>query len=233
MISSHLNSGPTIWMWLSRLDSVYPNLLFLQFWWLCANISFSLLFSGLLLQGLICCTFRDGLLHTLVVMSYLNSCYLLITFRNLTILFCPLASKRHFLPENCCSLMFSLFQTILCKEMIPGNQLKRAHLPPTTMPFFSILTLGNQNFSRSSSMSAQSVYYIRYWCKKASCKESESVKFDLDADRIWGRIWMKENKTQRRTLFFLQNHLSHNLFHQVLRHPEEMLQVVCSNAGSF
>lgn len=44
-----------------------------------------------------------------------------------------------------------------------------------------------------------------------------------------------DKKTRRNLVIFFSSKslLFHNLFHQVLRHPEEMLLVVLSNAGSF
>ncbi len=60
-----------------------------------------------LLQGSTCCVFRDGILHTLVVMSgYLSYCCLSIISNRSN--HSPLTSTRHFCPHNCRSLdMFS------------------------------------------------------------------------------------------------------------------------------
>ncbi len=54
-----------------------------------------------LLQGSMCCLFRDGILHTLVVTSgYFSYCCLSIISNQSA--HSPLAS-RHFRPHNCCS----------------------------------------------------------------------------------------------------------------------------------
>ncbi len=56
-----------------------------------------------LLQGSTCCVFRDGVLHTLVVMSgYLSYCCLSI-ISNQSV-HSPLISTRYFHPHNCRSL---------------------------------------------------------------------------------------------------------------------------------
>ncbi len=53
-----------------------------------------------LLQGSTCCTFRDGILHTLIVMSgYLSYCCLSIISNQSA--HSPLTSTRHFRPHNC------------------------------------------------------------------------------------------------------------------------------------
>ncbi len=58
---------------------------------------------GLLLQGSMCCAFRDGILHTLVVTSgYLSYCCLSIISNQSA--HSPLTSTRHFHPHNCRSL---------------------------------------------------------------------------------------------------------------------------------
>ncbi len=58
-----------------------------------------------LLQGLMCCVFRDGILQILVVTSgYLSYCCLSIISNSLSILLWPLTSTRHFGPHNCRSL---------------------------------------------------------------------------------------------------------------------------------
>ncbi len=48
-----------------------------------------------LLQGLMCCTFRDGILHILVVTSY--CCLSIISNQSAH---SPLTSTRHFRPHN-------------------------------------------------------------------------------------------------------------------------------------
>ncbi len=61
-----------------------------------------------LLQGLMCCAFRDGILHTLVVTSaYLSYCCLFIISNQSA--HSPLASTRYFRPHNCCSLDIFFF----------------------------------------------------------------------------------------------------------------------------
>ncbi len=56
-----------------------------------------------LLQGSMCCVFRDGILHTLVVTSgYLSYCCLSIISNQSA--HSPLTSTRHFHPHNCRSL---------------------------------------------------------------------------------------------------------------------------------
>ncbi len=55
-----------------------------------------------LLQGSTCCAFRDGILHTLVVMrGYLSYCFLSISNQSANF---PLTSTRPFRPHNCRSL---------------------------------------------------------------------------------------------------------------------------------
>ncbi len=64
-----------------------------------------------LLQGLTCCVFRDGILHTLVVTSgYLSYCCPSIIPTSLPILLWPLTATRHFRPHNCSSLDIFYFQ---------------------------------------------------------------------------------------------------------------------------
>ncbi len=85
-----------------------------QFWWACANCSLRFLFladrSGNLvwtsaavahlLQGLTCCAFRDGILHTLVVTNgYLSNCYLSV-ISNQSV-HSPRTLTRNFRPHNC------------------------------------------------------------------------------------------------------------------------------------
>ncbi len=61
-----------------------------------------------LLQGSMCCAFRDDILHSLVVTSdYLSYCCLSIIF-NPSAHF-PLTSTRHFRPHNCRSLDIFFF----------------------------------------------------------------------------------------------------------------------------
>ncbi len=56
-----------------------------------------------LLLGSMCCAFRDGILHSLVVMSgYLSYCCLSIISNQSAL--SPLTSTRHFHPHNCRSL---------------------------------------------------------------------------------------------------------------------------------
>ncbi len=56
-----------------------------------------------LLQGSMCCAFRDGILHVLVVTSvYLSYCFLSI-ISNQSVHY-PLTSTKHFRPHNCRSL---------------------------------------------------------------------------------------------------------------------------------
>ncbi len=56
-----------------------------------------------LLQGSMCCVFRDGILHTLVVTSgYLSYCCVSIISNQSA--HSPLTSTRHFRPHNCHSL---------------------------------------------------------------------------------------------------------------------------------
>ncbi len=56
-----------------------------------------------LLQGSMCCVFRDSILHTLVVTSgYLSYCCLSIISNQSA--HSPLTSIKHFLPHNCHSL---------------------------------------------------------------------------------------------------------------------------------
>ncbi len=56
-----------------------------------------------LLQGSMCCAFRDGILHTLVVTcGYLSYCFLSIISNQSA--HSPLTSTRHFHPHNCRSL---------------------------------------------------------------------------------------------------------------------------------
>ncbi len=99
------NSDPTIWM--SQKKSAVAHLL----------------------QGLTCCAFRDGILHTLVVTSgYLSYCYLSIISNSLPILLCSLTSSRHFR---------------LAPTTTPRSKSLKTH-------FFPILMLG-LNFSKSSS----------------------------------------------------------------------------------
>ncbi len=61
-----------------------------------------------LLQGSMCCVFRDGILHTLVVTSgYLSYCCLSIISHQSA--HSPLTSTRHFRPHNCRSLDIFFF----------------------------------------------------------------------------------------------------------------------------
>jgi len=56
-----------------------------------------------LLQGSMCCAFRDGILYTLVVTSgYLSYCCLSIISNQSA--HSPLTATRHFHPHNGCSL---------------------------------------------------------------------------------------------------------------------------------
>ncbi len=90
-----------------------------QFWWSCVNCILRVLSwqeqhpvwssaaGAHLLQGSMCCVFRDGILHTLVVTSgYLSYCFLSI-ISNQSV-HSPLTSAAHGI--------FSLFLTILCKQ---------------------------------------------------------------------------------------------------------------------
>jgi len=83
-----------------------------QFWGVCVNCSLSFLFVAdritpvwcsaavaYLLQGLMCCAFRDALLQTLVVTSGLSYCCLSNNANQSGQ--SPLTSTRHFWPHNC------------------------------------------------------------------------------------------------------------------------------------
>ncbi len=87
-----------------------------QFWWTCVNCSLRVLFladrsstrCGLLLQGSMCCVFRDGILHTLIITSgYLSFCCLSIISNQSA--HSPLTSTRHFRPHICHSLDIFFF----------------------------------------------------------------------------------------------------------------------------
>ncbi len=103
-----------------------------QFWWACVNYILRFLFlayrSALvwssaavahLLQGSMCCTFRDGILHTLVVTSgYLSYCCLSIISNQTAN--SPLTSDLWhqqviFVHTTAAHWIFSLFWTIFCK----------------------------------------------------------------------------------------------------------------------
>ncbi len=69
-----------------------------------------------LLQGSMCCVFRDGILQTLVVTSgYLSYCCLSI-ISNQSV-HSPLTSTRHFIYTTAAHWIYSLFLTILCKPL--------------------------------------------------------------------------------------------------------------------
>ncbi len=118
-----------------------------------------------LLQGLMCCAFRDGILYTLV--GYLSYCCLFIISNQSA--HSLLTSTRHFCPHNCRSMDIFCFSdhSLQTLEMVvhenPSRSavfeiLRPARLAPTTIPhskslkspFFPILLLG-LNFSKSSS----------------------------------------------------------------------------------
>ncbi len=121
-----------------------------------------------LLQGSTCCAFRDGIQHTLVIMSgYLSYCCLSIISNQCA--HSPLTSTRPFHPHNCRSLKIFYFSdhSPWTLEMVvrenPSRSavfeiLRPARLAPTTIPrskslkspFFPVLMLG-LNFSKSSS----------------------------------------------------------------------------------
>ncbi len=97
-----------------------------QFWWSCVNCSLCFLFLSEerhpvwssaavahLLQGSTCCVFRDGILHTLVVMSgSLNYCCLSISD---SLPFLLWHQQGLFVHTTAAHWIFSLFRTILCK----------------------------------------------------------------------------------------------------------------------
>ncbi len=63
-----------------------------------------------LLQGSTCCAFRDGILHTLVVMSGYLSYYCLSIISNQA----PNIDKAFFFHTTAAHWIFSLLQTIVC-----------------------------------------------------------------------------------------------------------------------
>jgi len=76
---------------------------FVQFWWARVNYSLSFLFLA----------DRSG--SQCVVIIWVTVAFLS-SWNGLAILVWPLASTRHFCPENCCSLDIFSFRTILCEH---------------------------------------------------------------------------------------------------------------------
>ncbi len=118
-----------------------------QSWWTCANCILRFLFLAdrsstrcglLLLQGLTCCAFRDGILHTLVVMSGHLSYCCLSSLTILPILLWPLTSTRPFHPHNCCSLDIFCFSHHSLYHSLWHQQTfhVQSHLNPLSSPFW-------------------------------------------------------------------------------------------------
>lgn len=81
-----------------------------------------------LLQDLVSCVFRDVLLHSFDVTSgHLSYCCLPIKK------VWPLASPRHFHPENAAHWISSLFWTVLCKPKISVDQQFQTILQPAPL----------------------------------------------------------------------------------------------------
>ncbi len=88
---------------LVSLCELYPP--FLVLIWQERHPVWSFAAGAHLLQGSMCCVFRDGILHILVVTSgYLSTVAFLSSLTRLSMLLWPLTSTRHICPHNCCSL---------------------------------------------------------------------------------------------------------------------------------